>query len=629
MSAASDLLGDQQQFVKDLQTASNTMQTNASSAIMNARPAPVEYTPYTPPEAFTGSGAPTPPRFEPIGLDMPDGPTDMGELVGISDTNQDTPPVFKEVPPVLDFGTDPGPLPPFRGTYPRLNLDLSFPSPPSNLPPNPPVLGTNAPPTAPGVTAVSFDATAPTDGAEAPTDLEGTFSRGFGDTSQRLLTEVNSRLDIYLRTNYPEHHSQMARIEIQLTKYLDGGTGLKSEVEDAIYARAQAKNDVEAQRVQNSALADMAARGFTMPNGVGNSMMARARQEAANNNAKAANEIAIAQAEMEQKNLQFAVTTSAALRATAIQSMLSYMQNVASLNGLALEYAKGILGAVVQVYEAQVKEFALKLEAYKAAANVYDVKVRASGQVIEIYKAQIQAYEALTNVDRAKVDTYKARIDSMKSLNEMYKSQVDIVISKASLEKLKIDLFQAEVQTYSVEVQAKNAEWQGFQAKLSGQEAKAKIFASQVDGFNGEVAAYKAKTEGMSEKIKGETVKNNAVVQEFSARVSAYEAEVRAQTAVASGNIDNQRQLLTVYQGEVAHAVAEASMQLEAYKANVQASATNATTSAAVQLDNAKVGVQVMGALSNVYGEILKVYSGPASAAAAGMVALASINEDV
>jgi len=631
MGAAKELLDDQQKFITDLQSSSGTMQGNAMNNILSSRPANVTYTPYVPPQPFRGPQPPKPPTFTDIGLDLPQDPDKMGKLVEVSEANQDTAPTFTDAPPTLEFGNTPNALAEFQGRAPGLTSNFEFPQPPGglgNVIPLP-VLSTPVMPDAPTIAAVNFDELSPINDAAAPTDLNGTFASAFTTRSQETLTGVNAQLDAYLKHHYPEHHSQVARIEAQLTKYLAGGTGLKAEVEDAIYARGRAKNDAEAQRVQNSALADMAARGFTLPSGVGNATMARARQDAANNNAKMVNEIAIAQAEMEQKNLQFAVTTSAALRATAIQSMLGYMQSVVSIHSMALDYAKGILGAVVQVYDLQIKSFSLKLDAYKAAANVYDIKVRASGQLIEIYKGQLQAVETLVGVDRTKVDIYKAQIDSMKSLSDLYKTQVEVVVSKASLEKLKIDLFQAQVQTYAVQVQAKNSEWQGYQARLSGEEAKAKIFTAQVEAFNGKVGAYKSKTDGISEKIKSEAARNNATIQEYAARVSAYEAQVRAKTAVASGNIENQRQRLTGYKGEIDYAIADASMALEAYKANVQAAATNATTSAQVQLENAKVGVASMGALSTVFGEILKVYSGPATAAAAGMVALASINEDV
>jgi len=654
MSAASTLLDDMQEFITTLQDSAGTAMVNASIAVAQAKPALVTYTPITPPHPYDLTDPPEAPTFDPIDLDLPPDPDPMGELLGVSEPNTDDAPTFDVDAPVLDFGTQPSQIAEFRETAPNVTTEFEFPALPDSI------SGTIALPKmfeyrtvpktaaelekeelegiapttdvlipeAPVNTSITFDAIAPVNDLVAPTGLDGSTKSNFDNMRATLNAVAESQMDGFLAKINPSYSAQMAAIETQLSRYLVGGTGLSTEVEDAIYARAQAKNDVEAKRVQDAAFADNAARGFTLPSGVMVSAMARARQDAANNNAKAANEIAIAQAEMEQKNLQFAVTTSSELRKSAVASMLSFFQSSVSLSGMALDYAKSILGAVVQTYDTQVKSFTLKLEAYKTAASIYETKLRAATQAVEMYKAQIQVMETMTNIDQSKVDMYKAQIGAKQALGDLYKTQVETVVSQASLEKLKIDLFQSQVQTYAAQVQAKSAEWQGYQARLSGEESKVKAYAAQVDAYNGEVGAFKAKTEGITEQIKAQTARNNAVIQEYTARVNAYETDVKAKAAVASANIDGQRQVLTGYQAQVSFAVAQANLAVEAYKANVDATALNAKTNMDMQVANVNSGLGQMKALTDIHGEILKVYSGPASAAAAGMNSLASINFD-
>jgi predicted nucleic acid-binding Zn-ribbon protein len=630
MSAAQDLLNDQQEFIRALQDSSNSAQLNAKTAVSAAKPPDVKYAPLALPPAYVAAAPPQPPTFSVVELDLPAEPAPLGELVGISEANTEVAPVFSLEAPTLEFGSTPSAIAEFQGTSPAIMTNFDFPDAPSQMDAvySPPTLIDRAAPDAPDITTVRFDEAAPVNDTRAPGDVEGTYRAAYADMSNTMLTAINGQMDAYLTRINPKYHSQMAKIEAQLETYLAGGTGLKPEIEDAIYSRAREKNDVEAARVRSAAYAEAASRGFTLPTGALMSAIGRARQEAANNNLKASSDIAVMQAETEQKNLQFAVTTSQALRATAIQAMLSYMQGATTLNGMALEYAKGILDAVVQVYDIQVKSFTLKLEAYKAAAQVYEVKVRASAQVIEIYKAQIQALEAMTNVDRAKIDIYRAQIDSLKAYGDLYKTQIDTVVSRASLEKLKLDLFESQVKVYSGQVQAKAAEWQGYQARLAGEETKVKAFSAQVDAFNGQIAAYKARTEGISEKIKAEAIKNNATLQAYTAGVSAYESLVKAKAATASANIDGQRQELTGYQAAIGFAESQARLKVEAYKANLETGIMNAKTDMDAQVANANSGVGQMNALAAIHGEILKTYYGPASAAAAGMNSLASINFD-
>ncbi|MCU9611831.1 hypothetical protein OEK97_28405, partial [Escherichia coli] len=78
-------------------------------------------------------------------------------------------------------------------------------------------------------------------------------------------------------------------------------------------------------------LSDMAARGFTLPTGALTSALQQARQAGADNNAQAARDIVVLQAELEQKNLQFAITTSAGLRTMIVNASAAYMQHVVSI----------------------------------------------------------------------------------------------------------------------------------------------------------------------------------------------------------------------------------------------------------------------------------------------------------
>jgi hypothetical protein len=628
MSAAQTLLDDMQGFITTLQDSAGTAMVNASIAVAQAKPALVTYTPITPPHPYDLTDPPDAPTFDPIDLDLPPDPEPMGELIVIAEPNTDTAPTLDATAPQLDFGTLPNQLAAFSGSLPGITTEFDFPDAPTDIIIASPNLLTVTAPDAPAKTPIDFNEVAPVIDATAPTDLEARMQSSYRTASHDTINMVEGYMDSYLTKMNPEYHTQMARIESQLATYLAGGTGLATDVEDAIYARAQAKNDLEAKRVQDAAFADNAARGFTLPSGAMTSALARARQDAANNNAKAANEIVIMQAEMEQKNLQFAVTTSAALRATAVNALLSYMQGLNSINTMAMDYAKSILSAMVQVYDVQVKAFSLKLDAYKAAATVFEVKSRAAALAVEVYKAEVQAMEGTTHVNRNLVDIYKAQISAKQSLTDLYKTQVEATVSQASLEKLKIDLFQSQVQAYAAQVQAKSAEWQGYQARLSGEESKVKAYATQVDAYNGEVGAFKAKTEGITEQIKAQTARNNAIIQEYTARVNAYETDVKAKAAVASANIDGQRQVLTGYQAQVSFAVAQANLAVEAYKANVDATSLNAKTNMDMQVANVNSGLGQMKALTDIHGEILKVYSGPASAAAAGMNSLAAINFD-
>ena len=439
-----------------------------------------------------------------------------------------------------------------------------------------------------------------------------------------MVTMIDGYVDSMLHKYNPEYATQMAAIEAQLTKYLEGGTGLNAAVENAIYERARSKNNAESLRVRDAALSDAAARGFTMPTGALMSAMQLARQSGADNNARAASEIVVMQAEMEQKNLQFAVTTSASMRTALLNTTMMYMQNLTSINSQALDYAKTVLNAVIETYNVAVKAFSLKLDAYKAEAQVYEIKLKGALAGIEIYQAEIKAMEALVNVDRARVEVYRARIDSLVAYAGLYKAQIEAVLGRASLEKMKMDIFQMKVQAYSAKVQAKNAEWQGYTASIEGEASKARMYGVQVDAYNAQVNAFKASIDAKAEVIRAQAISNQAKSSQYVASIQGYSATVSAKAEVARTQLENQRQKVVAFQAETAASVAKYQVRSEYYK-----------STALIGIENAKLGMTSMvQSAENIrkYGETLahlnissaQIYGQLAGAAVSGMNTLAS-----
>ena len=398
---------------------------------------------------------------------------------------------------------------------------------------------------------------------------------------------------------------------------------LAPQVEDAIYSRARSKGNAEARRVRDSIYTEAAGRGFTMPPGATVSAIQQARQAGADNNAKAANEIAIAQAEMEQKNLQFAVTASASLRTAMVNASLSYMQGMVAINGQALEYAKMILGSLVETFNISTRMFSARLDAYKADVAVFEVKLRASTTAIEMYRAEISALEALTQVDRSRVEVYKARIDSLNVYASVYRAQIEAVQGRANLERLKLDVFQSQVQSYQSQVNAKNAEWQGYSATIDGQAAKARVFTAQIEAFNAQVQGYKVTIDAQATAVQATATTNDARSRNFVAQWDGYRTSVQALGEVARTKLENQRQTVMAFQASVGLKVASAQVASEYYRA---------TSTVAVESAKLSLQAQIEGANSQrAYGESIarlgtanaSIYAGLANSAMAGMNSLA------
>ena len=562
------------------------------------------------------------PTLTPVNLDLPDEPGTAPEYQPIQPIEPGSPPEFNTAPPEFDDPGRPAPVPGFNGVQPQINMDFDFPSVPAALE-NPfieaPNLVDRAEPEAPIVALPSFDAIKPTDDMTPPADLSAQFISAYNDVQPAMVSALRGHMETWLSTYNPQFHTQLARIEAQLATYLAGGTGLDAAVETAIYERAKDKDIAEARRTSRAAYANAAARGFTIPDGAAFSQDARARQAASDNLARSANEIAIKQAEMEQANLQFAVTTSAALRNSMLSASLSYHGSLISINGQALDYAKSILGSIVQVYNLTVTAFQARLDAYRADAQVFDTRMRAALASIEVYKARIDALQALTNVDRAKVEVYRSRIDALNTYAQIYRTQVQIVVERASLEKMKIDLFQSEVQAYTATVQGKRAEYEGYAAALSGQEARMRVFGAQVQAHTSEVAAFRAKVDAQSAVVDATAKTNEAMSLQYKAELDGYSTVVDARGKKATLELDIQRSELNAFEAKANASIANAKMKFESYRARAEITLKTAALQAETLVRNAEMVLARTKVVAEMGIAQAQVYQGMAGAALSGM----------
>jgi len=620
------LISAAQGYAATVANQANTAMQAASNSIQAVGYSIPNFYPVTLPSAPPTDVSLDMPVLDGVTLDLPAEPDAVLTFQDISAIEVGVAPTLVATLPTITLPTEPSRVAEFTNVAPTIDTSIVFPSPPDELL-NPliqaPTLTDRAEPDKPQTMLPVFGAIAPVDNTAAPTNIEARFASAYADATPGTVAMLDGYVDAMLAKFNPRYTEQMAAIENQLAKYMQGGTGLNAAAENAIYERARQKNAAEARRVRETAIRDAASMGFTMPTGAMNAAIQNARQAGADNNAASAREIVVMQAEMEQKNLQFAVTTSAGLRTTLLNAALSYYQNLISINGQALDYAKAILSSIIEVYNTAVKAYGVKLDAYRAEAAVFETRLKSAMAGIELYRSEIAALEALSNVDRSKVDVYKARIDALTSLSNVYRAQIEAVQGRVGLEKLKLDVFQSQVQSYSAIVQAKNAEWQGYSAAMDGQTAKVKIYSSQVDAFNSQVNGFKATIEAKSEVVRAQATTNKARADQYSAILNGYQTVVQARGEKAKTQLENQRQTIIAYQAKTQATVANAQVRNEYYKSVSMVGIANAELQMKAMMEEIKSKQNYSSSLAQLSSANGSVYASLASSAMAGMNTLA------
>jgi hypothetical protein len=565
----------------------------------------------------------TPPQIERLSIDTSGAPGAAPSIEYTGDPMSDLGeiPTFDASVPTLSFPTAPTVASAFILSAPDVDLNIDFPDAPDLLSTtiDPPNIVERAIPEAPDVQIPSFSEVAPSDALPSVGDMKSVFLTTRSQFSTEMVTACERRIDDMLAKVNPRYHEQMSRIEQQLEKYLAGGTGLNPAVENAIYERSKDKVNAEYQRERDVVFGDMAKRGFTMPTGAGFSAAMQARQKGADNNARASTEIAIKAAEIEQQNLQFAVTTSSTLRTTILQAMMSYHQNLISVDAQALDGAKGVLQAMIETADTAIKIYSARLDAYKTQANVFVSRIQASAAIIDVYKAKISAFESLANVDMAKVNVYRARIEAMSSVAQIYRTQVQAIVDKAQLERLKVDVFGAQVQAYSAQLQGKNAEIQGYSAAIAGEEAKVRAYTAQAQAFSARVSGFSAQVQAKSVQVQATATRNRGVLDSYVAMNQAYSARMQAEAAKVGAESDVQRNLITEYAQANSAVIAKASADAERFRMVSQVALEEGRMNISKVQETARIKLATAQGIAQTAVSAAGIYSGLSSAAMAGM----------
>lgn len=593
----------------------------------------VDYKDITPVTFVPFGEIPTTPTLDISPLFVPEAPTDTSVYTDIGPTSP-----FDNV----SFGNAPTEVPTFREpsrpadpgnapSAPSFQTAFTIPEPPALLSaalPSTPTINDVTVPAAPELTIPKFDfqnqrplaTIADLDEATVRNAMDTAFDEKSLDMQLNADELVRQWIDEY----NPEYHTQLAAIETQLAKYLQGGTGLSEEIETKIYDRARAKNDLETKRAQDAIVADAAAKGFSLPTGAVFSAMNRARQEAATNNSKTSSEIAIAQAEMEQKNLQFAVTTSAGIRASMVGAASAYMGHVINIQGQAMRYAEMTYQTIVGVYNAAVQVFSARMDQFRVYATIYDTEIKGVLAEAELYRTEIAGLESAVNVDRAKVEAFKAVIDAATAAANMYRAQIDAALGQANMEKLKIEAFQAEVQAYGAKVQALNSQWGGYTAELQGNRSRLETFNARLEAYSAGVKAQQTKIEAHAITTKAIADTNASKASVYQTRLNTFRAQIDASKTVLEAEVAQNKGKLDSFMAQLSAFDAKTKYKTIEYSAQVDAKARNAMGDLTAKVENARSVTQYGLNLARLSTDGAQIYGQLASSAMSGLNTLSA-----
>lgn len=505
-----------------------------------------------------------PPSLTPIAWDAPGIP---GAFTGTLDLGAYLPAPFDEDPPTLAFPAAPAAFSEVAPDAPGVDLQIVYPELDVSLPAPPALLSIKTRDFS-GVNIPNFTELAPQLTVVAPSIREYTPGAGYASA---LLTATLTSLQ---------------------SRITNGGTGLRPDIENAIWDRARERE----YRQLGDAIAELdrfEALGYALPPGVYLDARLKLQTEISYANAGHSREVMIKQAELEQANVRDALGQAIQVETVQINQTNAVEQRLFEASRYATE-------AGISIYNAQVQAYGAYLDAYKAKIAAYEAQIRGELGRVEAYRTEIAAEQAKSDINRARVEQYKVQTDVALSAIEVFKAEIAAIQSKADIERLKVQIFGEQIRGYATKVNAYTAQVEGFQASLRAETTKQEAYTGKVNAYAAQVTAggraieariaeYKAQIdqklaewEGYKAIAQAESERIRALAASNASVVDAYKAQV---TGESSYNELLTKQWQVSY--EQAQRVAE--IGVAAAKAN----ADLAQTSRSLALDAAKTGAQV------------------------------------
>ena len=264
----------------------------------------------------------------------------------------------------------------------------------------------------------------------------------------------------------------------------NGGTGLDSDIEDAIFDRAEERDKLVLEDTIQAITDEWSGRGFSLPNGVLQDLIEKARLEHDNSRLTTNRDIQKLQADLAQTNTHFAIAQGLNL----VQQEFLYANQV---NERTLRSEEALIRFTIALWETKVTDHNLKLERVRIQAIKNASIFEGEGLRLEAYKNELLELEAKSSLDKDKINNYTAQVNSFNAKIGLFGEQVRAVNTSIGVEDLKIRFYEGQTRDYVSRVDAESAKFASHSATVDGELGKVKVFATQTDAYVAQVTGTK------------------------------------------------------------------------------------------------------------------------------------------
>lgn len=336
----------------------------------------------------------------------------------------------------------------------------------------------------------------------------------------------------------------------------NGGTGLDSDIEDAIFDRAEERDKLVLEDTIQAIIDEWSGRGFSLPTGILQKQIEKARLEHDNNRLTTNRDIQKLQADLAQTNTHFAIDKGLNL----VQQEFLYAHQV---NERTLQSERSLIEFSIALWNTKVTDHNLKLERVRVQAVKNASIFQGEGLRLEAYKNELLELGAKSTLDKDKIANYTAQVNSFNAKIGLFGEQVRAVNVSTGVEDLKIRFYESQTRDFVSRVNAENAKFTSHSATVDGELGRVKVFAAQVDAYVAEVTGTKMEADiqvaRLGRNIESENIRLKAYVAaigQWKDKVALAVSEMGFESSMFGKEIDK-------FSAEVAQYTAQAQLDLK------------------------------------------------------------------
>ena len=405
-------------------------------------------------------------------------------------------------------------------------------------------------------------------------------------------------------------------VKAELLESLENGTyGINAGDEAALWERGRSREMRNAEYKIQDATRQVASRGFSMPPGALNALIAEAQQSAHTAISGLSRDIMLKRSELYLDNYKFTIEQIKDIESVLINYHGAMMER-------ALNASRAMVELAIAGYNARVANVNLKLESYKAEAQVYESSIRAAGLKLQAYKDQLEGVRISADVQKLYVETYKAQIDAQQATIGIYTARVNAARLLVDVEQAKLAAYRTSVEAYSAQVNSQGQLIQMYEASIRGETAKVNAYGVVAQAYGSTVQAYAAKANVAEAQARTEVQMAQLKLDAYRADIERYSMELNASNAMLERSVAQHGAELRKYSLASEVSVKQADLVLEAAKVSADLKLRSAEGKSRESVANAQIVTQGYSARSSLYGSMAGTYGSFGAAAISSAIGI-------